>query len=106
MAQDSMCLYCCSRGMFLSKCHVWGLKGLGSRLQGLEGLSNNLNNLGVSSEREGERQTEQDVGWFEAFGSSTHPLIRNRVLKAGSVRQDFPESVCIIRGYLIKGGSD
>ena len=45
------------RGRFVSKCHVWGPKGLGSGL-GREG------------------RELQDVGWLEGFGS---PEPRNGV---------------------------
>ena len=38
----------------------WGPKGLGSRLQGLEGLSNDLNPESVERERERDRERERE----------------------------------------------
>ena len=70
--------------MFLSKCHVWGPKGLGSRL-GREG------------------RELQDVGWLESFGTPPlppPPQFGIGFKRRGRFRQDFPESVFIIGGYV------
>ena len=54
--------------MCLFKCQVWGRKGLGSRLQGLQGEGREL----------------QDVGWVEGFlGALNLPPNSEEGLKGG-----------------------
>ena len=75
------------RGMLSSKCHVWVPTGLGSRLQGLEGSSSDLNPDSVERElhsggragREGRAGNfRMLVGW-RVLGALNPHLFRNRV---------------------------